>query len=145
MPLINIDTLSIALVSLAILAASAAMMVWHVRSWRTFRREETDAEEIDYRRRQYRRRMQTSAMIGLLAIALSAGHVLIQWLDSDWFAIAFWGVAMLVTFWVALLALVDVWSTQQHFGRKRRRNLVEEINRQVEALEQAGKTNGRHL
>jgi len=132
MPILNFYTLSVVLVSALLVAVSVGMMVLHVRTWRTFRQQELDEEDFDYRRRQYRRRMQTSAMLGLLAIALSVGHVLIEWVHSDWFAIIFWGITMLVACWVGLLALVDLWATKHHFGRLHHRCLVEQAELQAE-------------
>ncbi len=127
----DISTLSVALISLVLLLGAAAMMLSHVRAWRIYR-EELDAEEFDYRRRQFRRRMQTSAMLGVLAVALILGHILVERIESDWFAIAYWGAAMLVVCWIGLLALVDIWATQHHFNRQRHRAFIEEVERRAE-------------
>ena len=67
------DLYSLALMSSLLLLAAVGLMVSHVRSWRAFQRTNLAAEEFDYRRRQFRRRMQTSAMLGILAVAMFAG------------------------------------------------------------------------
>ena len=109
------------------------MMISHVRAWRTSRQQPLDADELNYRRRQFRRRMQTSAMVGVLAVALSTGHFLAFWIHSDWFELGFWGVTMLVACWLILLALVNLWATKRHFARQHDRGLVEQVRLAAEA------------
>ena len=133
MPPLNLYICFILLVSLGLLAAAVAMMRWHVRAWRASQCEEIDSEEFDYRRHQFRRRMQSSAMLGLLAIALAAGHFLPLWIHSNWFHLAFWCVALLVACWLGLLALADMWATKQHFARQQDRDLVERVKLEAEA------------
>ena len=137
---------AVVVISLLLLLAAVGLMISHVRAWWAFRRQELDAENFDYRRRQFRRRMQTSAMLGLLAVALLAGPVLIQWVHSIWFAIGFWGLTMLLACWVVLLAVVDIWATKHHFGRLHHRCLVEQAKLQAEISRvQAGKGDGKRM
>jgi hypothetical protein len=144
MPSLNLYISFILLVSVLLLASAVAMMISHVRAWRNFRQQQLDAEEFNYRRRQFRRRMQTSAMLGVLAVALSAGHFLSFWLHSNWFELGFWGVTMLVAFWLALLALVDLWATKRHFARQQERSLVEQVRLAAEARRlMGGKGDGK--
>jgi hypothetical protein len=124
----------ILLFSLLLLLAAVGLMVSHVRTWRLVRTREPGANEMNYRRRQFRRRMQTSAMLGLLAIALGAGHPLTYWFRSiPWFPLAYWGVVMLLLCWIVLLALVDVWATKHYFGRLQDECLVEQTKLRAEA------------
>jgi hypothetical protein len=107
----------ILLFSVLLLLAAIGLMIWHVRAWRSSQAEQLDAGELNYRRRQFRRRMQTSAMLGLLAIALGVGHPLtILWMRGI-FTLVYWAVVMLLLCWVVLLGLVDVWATKHYYGR----------------------------
>jgi hypothetical protein len=126
------DLPSILIVSLVLLLAAVGLIVSHIRSWREYVRQEANAEDFDYRRRQYRRRMQTSAMLGILGIAMSAGYGLTLWLDSGWFAVVYWTAVMALAFWVVLLALVDIWATKHHFGRLRHQCFVEQVKLESE-------------
>jgi UDP-N-acetylmuramyl pentapeptide phosphotransferase/UDP-N-acetylglucosamine-1-phosphate transferase len=144
----NISSISSVLaVTVLLLLATAGLMVSHVRSWRAFQQEESDVEELDYRRRQFRRRMQTSAMLGILGVAILVGYILTLWLSSPAFTVVFWIAIILVLFWTCLLALVDMWATKHHFSRLRDHCLVEqaklraEINR-IQAFRGNGK--GKH-
>jgi hypothetical protein len=138
------DMTSVIVVSLLLLLAAVVLMISHVRSWRAARQEELDAEEFDYRRRQFRRRIQTSAMLGILAVAMLVGYVLTLWLGSRVFALAFWSALVLVVGWTCLLALVDMWATKHYFGRVRHNTLVEQAKlraeiRRLEAFRGNGK------
>jgi amino acid permease len=138
------DLCSVILVSAILLLVAVGLMISHVRSWRAYQKEELDAEDFDYRRRQLRRRMQTSAMLGLLAVALLVGYVLMVWLHSAWFAAVFWTAVMAVACWVALLAGVDMWATRHHFGRLRHECRVEQAKLEIELRRiQAIRGNGK--
>ncbi len=126
---------AVVLFSLFLLASAVGLMLLHARTWREFRERDHDVEDFDYRRRQYRRRMQVSAMIGLLAIALFVGWMLMNTsLFSVTFFAVYWIVVMLVTCWVLLLALVDIWATKYHYGRLRDRCLIEQARLRAEAV-----------
>jgi peptidoglycan/LPS O-acetylase OafA/YrhL len=117
------------LVSLLLLLFAAGLMAMHVQSWRRLRRREPDPHEFDYRRRQLRRRMQTSGLLGLLAVAIFVG----QWVtEPNLLGFLFWGGVLLVLAWVALLAIVDMLATKHHFARLRQTYLVEEAKLQAE-------------
>lgn len=120
------DSFSVFAVSILLLLAAAGLMVSHVRIWRAFQEQSLDEEDFDYRRRQFRRRMQTSAMLGLLGIAMPLGCFLTEWIRSGWFAALYWCGVMGVACWVGLLALVDIWATKHHFGRLRHTCIVEQ-------------------
>ncbi len=138
------DATSVILFSAVSLIAAVVLLVSHVRAWRTYRQQQLDPEDYDYRRRQFRRRMQTSAMLAILAVALLVGYLLMLWIRSSLFATVFWIIVMLVTCWVALLAMVDIWATKHHFSRMRDRCLVEQAKLQAEARRiQAVRGNGK--
>jgi hypothetical protein len=115
-----------------LLLASAALMLSHVRAWRKQRQADLEEAEFHYRRRQFRRRMQTSGMIGVLAVALPLGSALTFWSGSALFALFFLLFLTLVVVWVCLLAIVDVWSTKRHFDRFRNKDLLEQTKLRAE-------------
>ena len=88
--------------------------------------------------------MQTSAMLGLLAVAVLVGYVLTVWLRSGSFAVIYWMGVMGLACWIALLAMMDFWATKHHFGRLRHDCLVEQAKlqsqlRQIQAVRGNGK------
>ena len=140
----DIDISSVIVVSVLLLLAAVGLMVSHVRSWRASQQAKLDAEEFDYRRRQFRRRMQTSAMLGVLAVAMLVGYLLTLWLGSRAFALAFWSAIILVVVWTCLLAVVDIWATKHYFGRLRHDSLVEQAKLRAEIRRiQAFRGNGK--
>jgi len=132
-------------VSFVLLLAAAGMTSAHLRAWKSAWEKELDAEEFDYRRRRFRRRMQTSAMLAVLAVALSVGHAATNWwIRSGWFAAVFWLATMLLACWVGLLALVDIWATKHYYGRLRHNCLVERAKLEAELRRvQSVEGNGR--
>ncbi|MEN6449938.1 MAG: hypothetical protein ABFC96_05570 [Thermoguttaceae bacterium] len=126
------ELLTLVVVSTAMLLVASVMLWSHVRDWRIFQQAGLDAEELDYRRRQFRRRMQTSAMLGLLAIALPVGIGLTIWLRSGWFFLFFCLGMILAVCWVILLAIVDICATRRHFGRVHDQHLLEKLKLEAE-------------
>ncbi len=127
-----------------LLAAAMGLMAWHIRAWESFGRREADAPEFHYRRRQFRRRMQTSAMLGLSAIALGVGQPLTIWVHSAYFTPIYWIAVVLLVCWMVLLALVDAWSSRIYYGRLRQQCRLEEIKLQAEVRRlQAVRGNGK--
>jgi UDP-N-acetylmuramyl pentapeptide phosphotransferase/UDP-N-acetylglucosamine-1-phosphate transferase len=138
------DTPSLALVSTLFLLIAVGLLIWHVRAWRAYQREDLDVEELDYRRRQYRRRMQTSAILGGLAVAMFLGTLLTFQLQSRTFTVVFWGVFLLVLAFVAVLAAADMVATRRHFHRARSDCLVQRAVLQAELRRiQAARGNGK--
>ena len=115
-----------------LLVAAAALMAAHVRSWRSTREQALPPRDRDYYRIRYRRRMQTSGMLGTLAVMLFAGNWVTTPPLGRWVVIGYWGVALLLVLWVALLAIFDILSTRFHFARARREVLVERARLQAE-------------
>ncbi|MBN2584051.1 MAG: hypothetical protein JXL80_13380 [Planctomycetes bacterium] len=117
------------LVSSLLLLAAVGLMVSHLRAWRRAQEEPLEPEEFDFRRRQFRRRIQTSAMLGLLAVGLFVGQLIP---GPPMLVVLFWGVVLLVLGWMGLLALADIWATKHHFDRMRQSYLVEEAKLHAE-------------
>lgn len=131
------------LVSLLLVAVATGLMVWHIRLWRGVQTGDSDQRERDYLFRQYRRRMQTSAMLGLLGVAILVGQLLMPWV-SRLFAILYWGGVLLLLAWMGLLALADIIATQQHFSRLRTDYMIERAKLQAEARRiQGARGNGK--
>jgi hypothetical protein len=107
-------------------------MYWHVQSWRRAQLADLAAGELDFYRRQFRRRIQSSAMLGILAVLIFAGELLTKWINSQVFFIIYWAAALLLVIWVALLAGADIWATQYHFGRLRQKCLIEQAKLHAE-------------
>jgi hypothetical protein len=126
------DIWSSLLISVLLLLAALGLMYWHVLSWRRAQLADLAAGELDFYRRQFRRRIQTSAMLGILAVLIFAGVVLAKWIDSQLFFIIYWAAALLLVIWVALLAGADIWATQFHFGQLRQKCLIEQAKLHAE-------------
>jgi hypothetical protein len=139
-----VDTWLSALVWLCLLLCAAGLMVLHVRTWRRVRQQEPKPDDLDYHRRQYRRRMQASAMLGLTAVAVWVGQLVISRIDSKLVGSAYWGAVLLMVGWVGLLAAADVLATKHHFTRLRQTYLVEQAKLHAELRRiQAARGNGK--
>jgi len=133
---------SSALISSLLLLCAVGLMAMHVRTWRLARAGKPDAEELDYRYRQFRRRMQSSALLGLMAVAIFAG----QWIPVAEVLLTclFWGGVLLGLCWVGLLALADIWATKHYFGRLRQTYIIEQAKLHAQARRlQAARGNGK--
>ena len=119
-------------VALVLLVAGVGLMVWHIRTWRTFQGVEIDPSEKDFRRHQFRRRMQTSAMLMILGQGIFIGQVLTAWLQSQLFLVLFWSGILLLVLWMALLAVADIIATQQYLSRIRTDFVVHRAKLQAE-------------
>jgi len=138
------DIQFLALISIVLLLVATALMISHIRTWRAFQRKGFDAEEFTYRRRQFYRRMQSSAILGILAVAIFAGYLLALWLNSRVFVVAFLSLVMLAICWVGMLAAMDIVATKRHFGRLRENCLIEQAKLKAELNRiQAARGNGK--
>ncbi len=109
---------------------------------------EMAAGELDFYRRQFRRRIQTSALLGILAVMIFLGELLALWVNSHVFFFIYWAAALVLVVWVALLAAADIWATQYHFGQLRQKCLVEQAKlhaeiRRVQSIRGNGKPPGK--
>ncbi len=115
--------------ALVILLAAAGLMIGHRRQWRRVEQSQPDPAEYDFRRRQVRRRTQTSAMLGVLAVAIFAS----PWVGAHVWLFTLYCLTMLVlVVWVSVLALVDLWATRHHYQRLHDTYLAEEAELQGE-------------
>jgi hypothetical protein len=112
--------------------AAVGLIYWHVHSWRTAQLADLSADEHDYYRRQFRRRMQTSAMLGILAVVIVSGEFLTRWANSLLFFGLYWVATLLLVIWIFLLACVDIWATQHHFSQLRQKYFIEQTKLQAE-------------
>jgi len=119
-----------AAISILLLGCAVGLMVSHHRAWRLARENETDENELDFRWRQYRRRMQTSAMMGILAVAVSFGQLISE---PPVLVVAFWAGVMLFVVWIALLAAADYISSRHHFARLEHDYIIEQAKLHAEA------------
>ena len=134
------------LVSLFLLLVAVGLMILHYRTWSLAQKQELDGDAQKYRRRQFRRRMQTSALMGVLAVALFVGRLIIgpPLVGPKWLVVVFWAGVMLVLGCVFLLALLDIWATKYHFGRLRQTYQIEQTKLKAELRRiQATRGNGR--
>jgi hypothetical protein len=138
------DIWSSLLISVFLLTASIGLMFWHISSWRNTKLDDLPANEMDFYRRQFRRRIQTSAMLGVLAIGLYAWEILTKWVTSQLILMIYIGVMFILVIWVALLAFADIWATKYHFGRLHQKCLIEQakLNAEVRRV-QSVRGNGK--
>jgi Na+/H+ antiporter NhaD/arsenite permease-like protein len=130
------------LFSLVVLLVAVGLVVGHLRHWRRIEQSQPEAVEYDFRRRQMRRRVQTSTMLGVLAVAIFIS----PWMNRDVWLFTLYCLAMLVlVVWVAMLAMVDFWATRQHYERLCDSHLAKEARlkaelRRIRASEGNGKS-----
>ena len=124
--------LSSILVALVLVVSSAGLIAWHIRAWKRLQQKELDPREQVFRRRQYRRRMQTSAMLGVLGVAIFVGQLLMIWVTSQLALVIFWSGILVLVLWVALLALADMVATSFYYSREKTDYIVEHARLQGE-------------
>src|SRR4051794_22246848 len=111
--------------SLLLIGLSGVMLDMHRRSWRnTQLNQKLAPNERRYALSQYRRRMQASGIIGVLGGAIGCEPLVPRE--------PFWYVLYLVSvpgacFAIVMLALIDAWSSRQHYARIRTEQLTAEI------------------
>jgi hypothetical protein len=142
------DIWSTSLISALLLAAALGLMYWNVLCWRKTQLADLASGELDFYRRQFRRRIQTSAMLGILAVLIFVGELLTWWINSHVFFIIYWMATLLLVVWVALLAGADIWATQYHFGQLRQKCLIEQAKlhaeiRRVQSVRGNGKPSAK--
>jgi membrane protein implicated in regulation of membrane protease activity len=132
-----------AVFSLLLLLASGTLMLMHWRSWNNYRQQDLPQTDFHFRRRQFRRRMQSSAMIGIIGIALFFGAMLflgheslIPWFEDPVIIFVYWAAVFFITVWMALLALVDIWASQRYVNRILETDLLEQTKLHAELYRQ---------
>ena len=136
--------LSSFVVALILVATSVALIVRHVRVWKRLKKEELDERELNFRRRQFRRRLQTSAMIGLLGVAIVVGQLLLRDAVKPLlkFQVYYWIGVLALLLWIVLLAVADMVATSAYYSRERSDLAVGHAKLQIElrkARERAGR------
>jgi hypothetical protein len=121
---------SVIIFPLTVALLAAGLLLWHVLSWRHLQREEEGAE-LDFGRRQFRRRVQTSSMLGVLAIGLCVGQLIPRQQTPTLFVL-FWLGLLLLLAWIVLLALGDLIVGRQHIARLSRERRVAEAQLRAE-------------
>ena len=120
---------------LTVLVMAAGLAYWQLLSWRRVQREESREDELEFGRRQLSCRLQTSLMLGLLAIGLCVGQ-LIDRNQSPTVFVLFWLGMLLLLAWMVLLALGDLVLGRQHVARlSRERRIAEaQLNAELERI-----------
>jgi hypothetical protein len=134
--------LSSYLISAVLLATSFVLVGHHVRAWRRLNQDDLDEREENFRYRQFRRRMQTSAMIGILGVAIAGGQVLFDVVRPGKLQGYYWIGVLLLLLWIVLLAVADMVATSSYYSRARSDLAVGHAKLQVElrkARERAGR------
>ena len=105
------------ILSLTLLGLSGLLIDSHRRSWRlASERSDLSAPAKRYALSQYRRRMQASATIGLIGLAIGLGPLVPKRPGPMALYVAALAAAC---GWIMLLAMVDLWATQQYYRRLR--------------------------
>lgn len=129
---------------ISLIVLSAVLLGLHIRKWRLLDEGSQEDDQQRFLRRQLRRRLQVSAMIGLLGIAIAAGMA-IPW--QRWpLAFAFyWLLVILVTFWIALLALADMAHSRAYVNELNREHRIKRAQLEAQLARYREKqTNGKH-
>jgi len=141
------DILVSASAGAALVIIGSLMIRAHRRAW-SDQKNDPDLPDADriYFHRRYRRRMQTSSMMVVVGILLGLGGAVIPWQNFRplvW--TAYWWGVLLLTFWMVLQALGDLFST-----RVRAQATLEEVRRKRHELERqieqykSRRSNGKH-
>ncbi len=136
------NDLSSVAVALVLVGTSVVLIVRHVRVWKRLSSEELEERELNFRHRQFRRRVQTSAMIGLMGVAIAVGQVLFHVVNSAKFKGYYWIGVLLLLLWIMLLAVADMVATSAYYSRERSDLAVGHAKLQIElrkARERAGR------
>ncbi len=86
----------------------------------------TSQQDWRYRWARVKRRKQSSFLIGLLGVVLIADAFLQQIGAATLWKIFVVTLAVVLTFWIAILAFADILATQRHFSQLRQELLHEE-------------------
>ncbi len=120
------------ILSLALLAAAAALMLWHTLAWRRFRQTSADGRNLNFRHRQFRRRMYTSATFAAIALLLPLGEFLVPRVHSRTFGLLYWAGVLLGLFYICLMAVLDMLATKFHYSRLQQDCRVQQARLQSE-------------
>ena len=131
------NDISSLVVAIVLVATSVALIVRHVRVWKRLNDEQLEERELDFRRRQFRRRLQTSAMIGILGVAIVVGQLLLDMVKSPKFQVYYWIGVLALLLWIVLLAVADMVATSSYYSRERSDLAVGHAKLQIECARPA--------
>jgi hypothetical protein len=102
-----------ALIVGALLVTIGAGSAWY--QWR-YRRPDIEADELSrqHAARQLRRRLQVSGLLMLIGILIPLGDQLPFFRQAPAAFVFFWGAILLLTGWIALLAIADLASARAY-------------------------------
>lgn len=131
--------------SSVLLLISAVLVSFDIRTYKQRRQaaETDDARQAAWVR--FRRRVQASSGIGLVGV-LSLIGVLIDAKAHPLATACVWMAAILVTFWIVLIALLDLMSTRQQLAELKHQQVIQtailqsELKRAQEKLRAANET-----
>ena len=106
----------------ALLVFSGVLVWTHLRAWRAAEAANLGPHDRQFAWRQFRRRAQTSAMIGIAAVAIMAAPLIMS-IASALVSIFYLLGLLLLVLWVVLLAIVDAIATRRHYGTLQRGEL----------------------
>ena len=121
------DTWLSPLVSLALLAAAAGLMVWHTLAWRRSQQMPREGRDLNFRHRQFRRRMWTSATLAAIALLLPLGEFLVPRIHSRLFGLLYWAGVLLGLCYVCLMAVLDMLATRFYYSRLQQDCRVQQV------------------
>ncbi len=108
--------------AVVIAGAITFLFVWHHRTWKARKSESTNENELRFHKLQYRRRLQTTAMMGFLAVMLFVGNLLEF---PGWLGVLYWGTAFFLAVWLIFLGFGDVAATRIQVARSQQALLME--------------------
>jgi hypothetical protein len=123
------------IVATVVIVFGASLMVSHVRSWRR-QNGAADRDENDraFFEKRYRRRMRISATFIILGILIAVGDAVLPMHKNQPLAITlYWIGVLILTGWVMLQGLSDLWSTAAYTDaeltriREKRRELERQL------------------
>jgi hypothetical protein len=111
---------------------SAGLIAWHIHGRQRLAEEELGERERQFRRRQFRRRLQTSALLGVLGVAILVGQLLMDEHHSWRVQLAYWIGVLGLVLWIALLAIADMAATSVYYSREKTDFVVQHAKLQAE-------------
>ncbi len=118
-----------ALIFGGLLILVAGVSVWYQQRLRVLPADADDLARL-HAERQYRRRLQVAAMLATVGILIPLGDNLPFFRQAPVAFVMYWAAVLMLTGWIALLAIADLASTRAYHGRATR-----SLQRQREELE----------
>ncbi len=101
-----------------------------------------DEMHASFLRSRFRRQMQSSAMVGFVAVAILVSPLFVTpGQTSPLIAAAYWGGVALVVSWAGLLAVLDFLVARSYYVRLQRQNLHARTSLEAEARRMARREN----